>query len=296
MEQRSICKACSPCKIMKNGGGLLLSIGEFSKICGVSTKTLRYYDEIGLIHPDEINPESGYRYYSIRQLKKMLFINRLKSYHFSLEEIKSILEWEEDQSEEKLCSALNRKRREIQQKLNALEHTLKQMTHDILTLEKGIPMMSYLNYIEVQLVETQPMNILSMRRMMSSDDYAAGYGTHFSRLYEKIAIEKLTLLGTPMTIYHSPEYNPAGNDTEFAIPIEEAVKGTRDLPGGLCAKSVVKGSYAELTSVYAKLREWVEHEGYELVKSPYEVYVTDPNQATVPEDMVTEVYFPVKKK
>ncbi|MCM3340695.1 MerR family transcriptional regulator [Paenibacillus sp. MER TA 81-3] len=274
----------------------MLSIGEFSKICGVSTKTLRYYDEIGLIHPDEINPESGYRYYSIRQLKKMLFINRLKSYHFSLEEIKSILEWEEDQSEEILCSALNRKRREIQQELNALEHILKLMTHDILTLEKGTPIMSYLDNIEVQLVETQPMNILYMRRMMSSDDYAAGYGKYFSRLYEKIAAEKLILLGTPMTIYHSPEYNPAGNDTEFAIPIEEAVKGTRDLPGGLCAKSVVKGSYEELTSVYAKLREWVEKEGYELVKSPYEVYVTDPIQATVHKDMVTEVYFPVKKK
>jgi len=79
----------------------LLSIGEFSKICEVSTKTLRYYDEIGLINPDEINPENGYRYYSIRQLKKMLFINRLKSYHFSLEEIKAILQLEEDQSEEK---------------------------------------------------------------------------------------------------------------------------------------------------------------------------------------------------
>lgn len=54
----------------------MLSIGEFSKVCGVSTKTLRYYDEIGLIHPDEINPENGYRYYSIGQLKKMLLINR----------------------------------------------------------------------------------------------------------------------------------------------------------------------------------------------------------------------------
>ncbi|TDX96666.1 UNVERIFIED_CONTAM: MerR-like DNA binding protein [Lysinibacillus xylanilyticus] len=50
----------------------MLSIGEFSKICGVSTKTLRYYDEIGLINPDEINAESGYRYYSIEQLKRML--------------------------------------------------------------------------------------------------------------------------------------------------------------------------------------------------------------------------------
>ncbi|SMF84908.1 DNA-binding transcriptional regulator, MerR family [Paenibacillus uliginis N3/975] len=274
----------------------MLSIGEFSKICEVSTKTLRYYDEIGLIHPDEINLENGYRYYSIRQLKKMLFINRLKSYHFSLDEIKAILESEEDQSEENLYSALNRKRREIQEQLNAFEYTLKQMSNDILNLEKGIPMMSYLDNIEVQLVETQPMNILYMRQMMSSDDYALGYGKYFRRLYEKIATEKLTLLGTPMTIYHSPEYNPIGNDTEFAIPIEETVKGTRDLPGGLCAKSVVKGSYAELTSVYAKLREWVENKGYDLVKSPYEVYVTDPNQATVPEDMITEVYFPVKKK
>jgi DNA-binding transcriptional MerR regulator/effector-binding domain-containing protein len=281
---------------MKNGGDLLLSIGEFSKICEVSTKTLRYYDEIGLINPDEINPENGYRYYSIRQLKKMLFINRLKSYNFPLEEIKAILELEDDQSEEKLCSALNRKRREIQEKLNAFEYTLKQMSNDILNLEKGIPIMSYLDNIEVQLVETQPMNILYMRQMMSSDDYVAGFGKYFSRLYEKIATEKLTLLGTPMTIYHSPEYNPAGNDTEFAIPIEETVKGTRDLPEDLCAKSVLKGSYPELTSVYAKLREWVENEGYELVKSPYEVYVTDPNQATVPEDIVTEVYFPVKKK
>ncbi|MNE70809.1 Bacterial transcription activator, effector binding domain [compost metagenome] len=140
------------------------------------------------------------------------------------------------------------------------------------------------------------MNILYIRQMMSSDDYAAGYGIYFGRLYEKIASDKLTMLGTPMTIYHSPDYNPSGNDTEFAIPIQEFVKGTRDLPGGLCAKSVLKGSYSELTSVFARLRQWVEQEGYELVKSPYEVYLIDPNQVTVPEDLVTEVYFPVKKR
>ncbi|MEH7464124.1 MerR family transcriptional regulator [Bacillus thuringiensis] len=274
----------------------MLSIGEFSKICGVSTKTLRYYAEIGLIHPDEINHENGYRYYSIEQLKKMLFINHLKSYHFSLEEIKAILESEEDQSEEKLFSTLNRKRKEIQETLNVFAYTLKQMSNDILNLEKGISIMSYLDNIEVQLVETKSMNILSIRQMMSSDDYAAGYRNYFSRLYEKIATEKLTLRGMPMTIYYSPEYNPAGNDTEFAIPIEEAVKGTRELPECLCAKSVLKGSYPELTAVYANLMEWVENEGYELIQPPYEVYVTDPNQATVPEDIVTEVYFPVKKK
>ena len=77
----------------------MLSIGEFSNICQVSTKTLRYYAEIGLILPDEINPENGYRYYSIEQLKRMLFINRLKSYNFSLEEIRAILDAKKPQDE-----------------------------------------------------------------------------------------------------------------------------------------------------------------------------------------------------
>ncbi len=275
---------------------LLLSIGEFSKICEVSTKTLRYYDEIGLIHPDEINPENGYRYYSIKQLTKMLFINRLKSYHFSLEEIKDILEWEQDHFEEKLSTALNLKKRKLQEKLRTYEYTLKQINSDVLNLEKGLSMMSYLNKIEVQLVETKPMQILFTRQMLSSDDYALGYGKYFSQLYETIATEKLTLLGTPITIYHSEEYNPAGNDTEFALPIEEIVKGTRELREGLCAKSVYKGPYSELTSVYAKLTEWIENEGYEMVNSPYEKYITDPTQITDPEDLVTEVYFPVKKR
>ena len=86
----------------------MLSIGEFSKICQVSAKTLRYYDEIGLLRPEEINPENGYRYYRVEQLERMLFINRLKSYHFSLEEIKRILGSDEAEAE-MLCQILSKK-------------------------------------------------------------------------------------------------------------------------------------------------------------------------------------------
>ena len=77
----------------------MLSIGEFSNICQVSAKTLRYYAEIGLLEPSEVNPDNGYRYYTIEQLEKMLFINRLKAYSFSLDEIKTILQLEEIQDE-----------------------------------------------------------------------------------------------------------------------------------------------------------------------------------------------------
>ena len=88
----------------------MLSIGEFSKICKVSTKTLRYYDEIGLIKPSKINPENNYRYYSIEQLETMLFINRLKQYNFSLEEIRTIITSEEIPNE-KLCLELYKKKK-----------------------------------------------------------------------------------------------------------------------------------------------------------------------------------------
>ena len=71
-------------------GEIMLSIGEFSKICQVSTKTLRYYEEIGLLYPKYVN-EHGYRYYDTSQLEKMLMIQRLKNYYFSLDEIKEII-------------------------------------------------------------------------------------------------------------------------------------------------------------------------------------------------------------
>lgn len=72
----------------------MLSIGEFSKLCMVTTKTLRHYDLIGLLKPKELNNENGYRYYSVGQLSTMLKIMRLKEYGFSLEEIKPLMDAE----------------------------------------------------------------------------------------------------------------------------------------------------------------------------------------------------------
>jgi effector-binding domain-containing protein len=140
------------------------------------------------------------------------------------------------------------------------------------------------------------MNLLYTRKMMSMNDCIAGFGMYFDRMYQRIAAEKLTLIGRPMTFHHNPEFDPAGIDTEFALPIKETVKGTRNLHGGLCVKSALDGSYFGLRSVYVRLSEWVENEGYKLADSAYEIYVVDPTDVAFPDDLVTEVYFPIKKK
>ena len=84
-------------------------------------------------------------------------------------------------------------------------------------------------------------------------------------------------------------------DTEFAVPINEYATGTRDFYPGLCLKTVVHGSYSQLSSVYAKQIEWAEKEGYENCNALYEVYVTSPSEVLQESDFITEVYYPVKK-
>ena len=70
---------------------ILLQIGEFSKICQVSVKTLHHYDKIGLLAPAEVDRFTGYRYYQLEQIDSMNYIQRLKRYGFSLEEIQQII-------------------------------------------------------------------------------------------------------------------------------------------------------------------------------------------------------------
>lgn len=272
----------------------MLSIGEFSNICKVSTKTLRYYAEIGLILPSEINPENGYRYYSIEQLEKMLFINRLKSYNFSLDEIKTILESEELQ-DEKLYLELTRKKAQIEKQVQEYEKTLDQLKEDILGLKQGKSIMSYLEDINVQLVEVPIMYLLSIRKMVHKYEFAKEYEECFNALFRKITEDKLTILAPPMVLFHSDEFSAFGLDTEFAIPIKEYVTGTRDFCPGLCLKTILSGAYSNLPSVYAKQRQYAEKEGYQSSNALYEVYVTDPSEVTRESDLVTEIYYPVKK-
>ncbi|NBK91187.1 MerR family transcriptional regulator [bacterium 1XD21-13] len=272
----------------------MLSIGEFSNICKVSTKTLRYYAEIGLLEPSEVNPENGYRYYAIEQLEKMLFINRLKAYSFSLDEIKAILRSEEIQ-EDHLYLSLIRKKKEIEKQVRDYSQILAQLEGDIGVIEQGRSMMSYLEDIDVQLADVPDMYLLYIRKMVQAEDYPAEYSKCYERLFKRIAADKLTMSGAPMVLFHSAKYSLSGLDTEFALPVQEYVTGTRDFCPGLCLKTVVRGAYSQLPSVYAKQIEWAEKERYQCTNALFEVYVTDPSQVENEQDNITEVYYPVKK-
>ena len=66
---------------------MFYKIGEFSKLVGISVKTLRYYDECGVLKPSKIDTFTGYRYYSDNDIMACEFIKMLKSLDFTLDEI-----------------------------------------------------------------------------------------------------------------------------------------------------------------------------------------------------------------
>jgi len=67
-----------------------MSIGEVARESGVPTKTIRYYESIGLVPPAE-RLDNGYRVYGSRALEELRFIKRARNLGFSLDEVEALL-------------------------------------------------------------------------------------------------------------------------------------------------------------------------------------------------------------
>ena len=92
----------------------MYKIGEFSKIVNIPVRTLRYYDEFGILVPEESDKYTGYRYYSDHNIEECNTIMLLKSLDFSLEEIKK---YKDNLSSE----VFENKKLELQGKINLMQ-------------------------------------------------------------------------------------------------------------------------------------------------------------------------------
>lgn len=99
-----------------------LTIGEFARLCGVTVKTLRYYEKVGLVEPVIVDDFTHYRYYSPCQMQKMNAIKSLKRLGFHLDEIAEIFDEETIRPE---TDALDLKIAEATEQIEALRRRLR---------------------------------------------------------------------------------------------------------------------------------------------------------------------------
>ena len=222
----------------------MITIRKMSQACQLSVKTLRWYDQTGLLKPVHIDEKTGFRYYSLDQIDRVILIKRYKRFGFSLEEIASLLEADED----RLTASLSRKRAELEAQILELQQISAEMGN-CLKKEIGRNEMSE----EIRIVETTEIPIYGLRRQMAVKDF----GTAFGKLFEQVTKDHLQPAGPTGARYYDEEFDHDDSDIEVFIPLATKKGANASVGGMTCAKLTHKGGYSMLDESYARLVKWI---------------------------------------
>lgn len=275
----------------------MIRIGNFSKLSQISIRTLRHYDEQGLLKPCSVDVASGYRYYSPDQLSVTHRIVALKSMGFSLTDIAEILQGNDDENllQKQLLARL--KEAQTQKKETESRIALIQATIDSLGEAQK---MKY----DVALKTIPARYVASIRRTIPSFD-AEGV------LWEEL-ISRLNTMGKdvqlsgqplPLAIYHDEGYVDSNIDVEIQVSVT-GKPGVHKDDGDLVFKAVdsievasaiYKGSYDQSYAVHEAVAQWIAANDYEYAGPAINILHVSPDTEPNPAKWVTEVCFPVAK-
>ena len=238
-----------------------LKIGEFSKLMQVTVKTLRHYEQRGLLLPDKVDMWTGYRYYSIAQMQRLNIIRSLQRQGFTLEEIKELLE---DGMQMPSIEQLTKKIEETEQQLQLLIERRKQLL-------KWIDSHKQIKSMEKFSIQSLPEIIVASHREIIPDYSARGMlcvnkiGPEMQRLGCKCPAP-----GYCFTIEHSKEYRSTDIDIEYCEQVEEMgqdsdiiqFKRLPAVPKALCMKHV--GPYERFHESFTEAFAYIEEQGYKI--------------------------------
>ncbi len=268
-----------------------LKIGEFSQLMQVTVKTLRHYEQKGLLLPDEVDEWTGYRYYSIDQMQKLQAIRDLQHLGFSLDEIKDLFE---DNSHIPSIRQLTEKIKETEAQLKQLI-TRRNRLLDWRNTRKEMKTMEKFS------IQSLPEIIVASHREVLPDYAAIG-----SMCVEIIAPEMQRLgckcppPGYCFTVEHDREYKPTDVDIEYCEQVEEmgedsAIIQFKRLPAvtkALCMKHV--GPYERFYESYIEAFRYIEEHGYKPVGLFRTCYVDGVWNQENPEKWLSIIQIPIE--
>src|SRR5579883_164122 len=243
----------------------MLKIRDFARIGQVSMSALRYYDEIGLLQPVQVDPENGYRYYELAQLSRLHRILALKEAGFGLTQIIQILD--QEISPEKIEKMLRVKRAELQRHIQEEQEQLAHIEARLKSLERGESMPTY----EVILKSVKPMTIVSTRDVITNFAHKIQYADGLLAFLKQHQVRQD---GPVLYLYYESEYMSMNIDVEVAVPVERSsvrelsdYRGERvtirELPGeNAVASTIYHGNPYMIEDAYHSLGAWIEANAY----------------------------------
>lgn len=272
----------------------MLKIGDFSKLSRISIRMLRHYDEIGLLVPKNTDNVTGYRYYGESQLPVASRITELKDMGFGLAVIGEILK--NYHNPQALADFLVVKQAEMQAAAEETGHRLLLLDTAIKRLRKDETAMNY----NVTLKNLPERYVASVRNVIPSYDQE---GTLWNLMMTETAPQKLLFPDNccSLAVFHDEGYKESDVDVEIQITVKGDYLNTqhvvfKTVPEVEIASATYKGSYEQLPEVNRSVANWVNDNGYEFNGGMFCIYHVSPAQTQNPDELVTEVCYPVKKK
>jgi len=271
----------------------MIKIGNFARLSQVSVVTLRYYDEMDLLKPVQVDTFTGYRFYSADQLPRLNRILALKDLGFSLEQIRLMLA--DGLSVEQLRSMLTMQRTEVERRLTNEQERLYRIESRLRQIEMENKMPNY----DVVIKTVPAMLVASRRVTIPTNDQVPQYlGPAYTEAYDYIRKQGAKDTGPCFASWHSPADVYENEDAEAVVPIDRLLKGSDkvkvyELPATQVASVVHQGNFEDFTQGHAALLEWIDANGYKIVGPYREIYIRHDKRRLA--DTTTEIQFPVER-
>lgn len=269
----------------------LYSIGEVSKLFHISVSSLRHYEEIGLLKPKYISPNSGYRYYGFEQFEILNNLKYLRALGMPLNDISNFINNRDiDIIENKLrqqkeivqnkISELNRIEQKIEHRLNWIE--------DLRSIELGLISVVTLPKTRIVWMDNKLRinEYVDMEKPIRELDESSGESVVF---LGKVGLGILPKnLKTQNTDYY---------DGIFLILDDEDIYNgnTKILPSTKAVRLRFNGYHAEAKPHYKRMMEYIEERNLKITDFSRETTLIDYGLTNDKEKFVTEICIPVSE-
>ena len=210
-----------------------MKISEFARLTGVPQKTLRYYDEIGLFPPAEVDPDNGYRTYTPDQLPRLNQIMLYRSLGFPLEHILHLLQ--ADVPPEQLRGMLRMRHDSARAQLEETRQRVEALEASLAEADDQVAFEARVAGYEVQVRPIEAVRVAAMRGEAPS---LAGCGAVLGKLaegvFKHVYKHGASPAGPGIALYHL--FTETRVELEFALPVSGELPATArigvyELPG-----------------------------------------------------------------
>ncbi|MDD6570861.1 MAG: MerR family transcriptional regulator [Thermoflexaceae bacterium] len=275
----------SYCKEKENNR--LYKIGMFAQMNHITVKTLRFYEEQGLLVPAYVDEENGYRYYTMNQMAELHQISALKQAGFTLEDIVHLKNGADENA------FLSRKRAELLSKIAELTKQIAVIDGYMTDASSSIEAPVLVKTIPAVIAATMQKRIESYDALF---EMMPSMGAEMERLGCECAVPEYCF-----THYLEPGYKEEQILVETCEAVTEKKEDSKlvkfkEFPEIQAACIFHKGSYNDFPQTYAAILTYIEENGYEICGNIRENYIDGVWNKDSEEEWLSEIQIPVRKR